>query len=168
METNCLACHRSLRCAEPIEAVDVCAVYANNCSACVLEGSQEKHDLVELNATLARQFCSSFIAQVHCLRTEACKVDKQLFSGETFAKAASKFCTNETIALLMLCRQLDGTSETIEEECLRFCDQMKEDLEPMLSDGECIGVERKFCRRPGRGRSCTDRCRKGPRGSCVS
>ena len=168
VDSNCTACHKSLHCGGGINSINICSVYASNCSECVLEGSMEKNELVELNVTLATLFCSSHTLRSRCLRMEACKVARHNLSAVTFARAESTVCTNRTQALLTMCRQTDDMSETMEEECINLCDQWRKDKGQELSDAECNRVELRFCRRPGRGRKCTNRCRKRPRGSCVS
>ena len=115
-------------------------------------------------------------SQLECARLEACDAISEChYEGVRpttgmISKALANTCDNVSKALLRVCKQPEGLPGTLVEDCFRSCGPLKASKRsPMgLSGVECGEIEREFCHRPGRGRSCTDRCIQNARNSCVS
>ena len=111
-------------------------------------------------------------SQLECVRLEACNVTSttNMIRDDMSSDALANTCVNVSKALLKVCKQPDGLPDTLVEDCFRSCGPLKASKRsPMrLSGVECGEIEREFCHRPGRGRSCTDRCIQNAKNSCVS
>ena len=132
-----------------------------------------------LNDFLTENFCAT-PSQRQCLRVilmcEESKENRPLFN-ETQVDSLVSECASASAALQRVCRRPGYIIEDIEQDCFSICNETMDDPAPegqkrnngnmkLLSLSECFGVDRMFCKKPGRAPKCVARCVK--RGNCVS